>query len=173
MSETQSCRERLSLYCAGNGLDLGFGGDAILLSAITVDRELADPLRAKVSHSDPTHLVGDVSDLRWFKDNVMDYVFSSHVLEDFQDTSTLLAEWLRVLRPGGNLVLFLPDQAAYEAHCAKHHTLPNQAHIHSNFSLEFVLKALSSIGVDSNCVVYSKWPVENNPYSFDLVIRKP
>lgn len=173
MSETQFCRERLVCYCTGNGIDAGFGGDPISLSAICIDRAPNDPMRAVIDDPAPTHLIGDVKSLHWFADGVLDYVFSSHCLEDFKDTQTVMQEWLRVLKPGGYLVLYLPDQAAYEAHCLKHGTLPNQAHIHSDFSLQFMIKTLLAAGIQDSCIVHALWPVPNSPYSFDLVVRKP
>lgn len=172
MSETNSCRERLAPYCVGNGLDVGAGGSAILKTAICVDRAEEDGRRAHVG-SDPTHLVGDAADLYWFRDSVLDYVFSSHVLEDFEDTAIVLKEWLRVLKPGGHLVLFLPDQQTYVADCAKNGGLPNQAHKHADFGLDFVKRCLASIGYTKECVVYEEWPFIGNPYSFAIVVKKP
>lgn len=173
MSETSACRSRLIPYCLGNGLDLGFGGDPISSTAICIDRGPNHHLRAVDPNATPTHIVGDVTSLYWFADGVLDFVFSSHCLEDFQDTKTILMEWLRVIKPGGYLVLYLPDQTAYEAHCFKHGTLPNQAHIHAHFSLFFVVEILHNIGIKNTDIVHSLWPVPNNPYSFDLVIKKP
>lgn len=46
-----------------------------------------------------------------FGDNVYDYVFSSHVLEHFakEETFSTLKEWVRVLKPGGEIWLILPN----------------------------------------------------------------
>ena len=46
-----------------------------------------------------------------FANNSFDLVFSSHVLEHFDRNSTkdVLGEWLRVLKPDGELILVLPD----------------------------------------------------------------
>lgn len=167
MSETATCRERLAPFCAGNGLDIGAGGDPIVPWAICLDRAEADGRRAHVGTS-PTQLVGDAACLRWFRDGELDFVYSSHCLEDFKDTAAVLREWQRVLRHGGRLVLFLPDQAAYLADCAAKGTLPNQAHIHAEFSLAFVKARLPS-GLR---VIHEQWPVPNNPYSFDLVCER-
>lgn len=169
--ETSSCRARLAPFCRGNGLDIGAGGDAICPRAICLDRDEGDKRRTHVGQ-DQTHLVGDAANLFWFKDGVLDYVYSSHCLEDFLDTAAVMKEWLRVIRPGGNLVLFLPDQAAYEADCAKHGGLPNQAHIHKCFSLSYVKACLATLGYNEQDIAHQLFPVPNNPYSFDLVIRK-
>lgn len=171
MSETDTCRSVLANFCVGNGVDLGFGGSPINETAICVDRAETDA-RAHCGAS-PTHLVGDIANLTWFRDNTLDYVYSSHALEDFQETALVLSEWMRVLKGGGKLVLFLPDQAAYEGHCAAAGTFPNQAHVHKDFSLEFVRKRLFEIGITQHNILFESWPFPGNPYSFAIVVRKP
>ena len=55
--------------------------------------------------------VGDCSDLRRFEDGSFDVVFASNLLEhlDRDLASRLLAESMRVLRPGGRLILMQPN----------------------------------------------------------------
>lgn len=168
MSETSTCRSKLSPFCVGTGVDLGFGGDAIVPTAITVDRAENDPRRSKHPNPAPTTCVADVAHLGFFGEGLMDYVFSSHCLEDFQDTAEVLKEWVRLLKPGGNLVLFLPDQPTYAKHCADNGLPPNKAHVHADFSLEFV-KARLPEGME---VIYEEWPFDGNPYSFALIAKK-
>jgi ubiquinone/menaquinone biosynthesis C-methylase UbiE len=43
-----------------------------------------------------------------FKDNTLDYVLSSHVIEHFVDPINTLNEWMRVLKPGGLIFLCVP-----------------------------------------------------------------
>lgn len=74
--ETSKCRERMQRYCVVYGLDVGFGGDPIVPSAITVD--LPKPY-TNVGGS-PLNLGGDARNFFWFRDNFLDYVFSSHLL---------------------------------------------------------------------------------------------
>src|SRR4030081_512897 len=81
-SETSKCRPRLASYCQGYGLDIGPGGDPITNHAIRVDLEL--PYSSVGQH--PVQLGGDASELIWFRDKIFDFVYSSHVLEDFIDT---------------------------------------------------------------------------------------
>lgn len=171
MSETATARARLERYCVGNGVDVGAGGDPIVPWAVCIDRQEDDGRRAHVGQH-PTHLKGDATNLYWFKDESLDFLFSSHCLEDFLDTAEILKEWLRVIRPLGYLVLFLPDQPKYAAFCAERNALPNQAHKHADFSLAFVRKRLEEIGYGPDTVAHEMWPVPNNPYSFDLVIQK-
>src|SRR4051812_48311599 len=95
--ETSKCRGRLAKYCEGYGLDLGFGGDPITLSAIRMD--MVQPYTNVGDF--PVQLGGKAENLYWFKDDALDYVFSSHLLEDFLDTESVLREWIRVLKRGG------------------------------------------------------------------------
>lgn len=45
-----------------------------------------------------------------FHDNSLDYVVSSHVLEHVANPVAALAEWYRVLRPGGTIYMVVPDR---------------------------------------------------------------
>jgi len=174
-NEVDTCRDRLAPYCIGYGLDLGFGGARpIVPHAICIDREIAHPARANFPGDNyPTHLVGNVAKLRWFMYGSMDFIFSSHVLEDFLDTKSVLIEWFQVLRPGGNMVLFLPDQPTYEKRCFEANVRPNPAHKHKDFGLEYMLRCLDEIRIGREHVIHSLFPVPGNQYSFDLVVRKP
>jgi SAM-dependent methyltransferase len=84
-------------YCIGKGLDIGFGGDLILLDAQGWDFE----------HGDAQYLKG-------LKDESFDYVYSSHTLEHVFDVVTTLKNWYRVLRPNGYLILYIPHRDLYE-----------------------------------------------------------
>lgn len=162
--ETTKCRERLAKYCSGYGLDLGFGGDPISLSALRMDMETP---YTKVGNF-PVQLGGNAEQLYWFKDEVLDYVFSSHLLEDFVDTEAVLREWLRVLKPGGRLILFCPDEQLFRQHCKATGQAYNAAHIHEFFSLAYIKGLLHTIGTAR--VLYEKNPIDI--YSWDLVCEK-
>lgn len=58
-------------------------------------------------------VVGDAGDLSLFADNSLDAVFSSHVLEHMPDMGQALAEWGRVIKPGGYLCLYVPSANLY------------------------------------------------------------
>lgn len=141
-SETSKCRDRLAPFCVGYGLDIGFGGDPITESAIRVDQ----PTPYARTGSCPVQLGGDATKLKWFQDGVLDYIYSSHLLEDFDDTQTVLKEWLRVLKPRGRLIIFCPDEPAYREHCRKTGQTYNVHHKHADFSLEKVKTCLAGLG---------------------------
>ena len=163
-SETSKCRARLAPFCVGYGLDLGFGGDPIREQSIRVDA----PQPYAYTGNASVQLGGDATNLYWFQDGVLDYVYSSHLLEDFPDTETVLREWLRVLRPGGNLVIFCPDEQIYLAHCKRTGQTYNENHRHADFSLPKVRDILRRIGgvkfIHENPLV--------DTYSWELVAQK-
>lgn len=163
-SETARCRIRLKKYCIGNGLDLGYGGDPIIPEAITVD--LPQPYRNTCDA--PLNLKGDARDLYWFKDESLDYVFSSHLLEDFPDTETVLKEWLRVLKKGGYLILYCPDEQLYRQHCKKTNQPYNKNHKIKDFSLAYILNFIKKI---ANIEIVHSNPLCED-YSFEIVIKK-
>ena len=166
--ETVKCRKHLAKYCEGIGLDIGFGGEPIVQSAICFDRATSDVRRAIHKNPGPTHLIGDAAlGLRWFVDDQLDYVYSSHVLEDFEDTTKVLVEWLRVVRPGGLLIINCPDEQAYRKAAGD---ARNRAHAHTDFSLAFVKAILDNIGKTK--VVFERFPVAEDSFSFYLVAEK-
>lgn len=63
-SETSKCRSRLSPFCKGYGVDLGFGGDPINDTCIRIDMAIpyANTGLSKVQ------LGGDAQNLHWFRD---------------------------------------------------------------------------------------------------------
>src|SRR5437588_4080679 len=151
-SETSKCRERLGPYCIGYGLDIGFGGDPITDGAIRVD--FATPYAMTGSYS--VQLGGDAGKLVWFADNALDFIYSSHLLEDFEDTKGVLTEWLRVLKPGGRLIIFCPDEQAYRRHCAATAQAYNNHHIHPDLSLakvQSILRAIAGTSEIHSCLL--------------------
>jgi predicted SAM-dependent methyltransferase len=163
-SETSKCRSRLEFYCQGYGIDLGPGGDPITPSAIRVD--LPEPY--STAGALPVQLGGDARNLRWFTDHSLDYVYSSHLLEDFSDIEPVLFEWIRVLKPGANLVLYCPDQVIYEEHCRATGQQPNLEHKDPHFNIDTVKRALDKIGRTRN--IHEKPLVDI--YSWELVAQK-
>jgi len=168
-SETDKCRNRIAKYCEGMGLDLGFGGDVVVPWAITLD--LPKPY-TKVGNS-PQNLRGDARDLYWFRDGVFDFVFSSHLFEDFspEEMPFVLIEWLRVIKPGGFLILFLPDEQRYRASCESKQRPRNESHKVENFSLHWFLENI----FPKTIRLYTLEVVESynvyNDYCFGIVIK--
>lgn len=172
VSETSLARSFVARWCQGNGVDCGAGGDAIRPEAIAIDRHLWEPGSADFGKS-PIHLRGDAFNLHWFRDGVLDYVYSSHAIEDADDTCAVLREWLRVLKRGGYLVICAPDQQAYLKFSTEIDDTPNGAHKHANFGLHYLLDCCAKIGITPADIAHHEYHVIYSPYSFELVIRKP
>ena len=102
-SESSLCRGRLQQYLGGRIADLGHGGHKVHPEAIGVD----------FFKFDACDWIGDVRDLWFLEDQSFDSVYSSHCLEDLWHPHQALAEWTRILRPGGHLSLFLPLRDFY------------------------------------------------------------
>lgn len=136
MSGTSECRHLTLSYCVGNGIDIGSGGDPVVSSAIQVD--LVESAFENYGHvfsaTVPIQWRGDGRNLP-FKDEVLDYVYSSHLLEDFLDWTPLLTEWIRVLKPGGNLVIIVPDKFMFNE-CIRLHGGGNASHKHESYEGE-------------------------------------
>lgn len=114
MSETAVCRHLTAPLCQGNGCDIGSGGDPVVPWAIQIDLPDEEFIRYGHAHdvTVPIQYRGDARSLP-FKDATLDFVYSSHLIEDFDDWPVVLEEFCRVLKPGGNLVLMVPDHKLF------------------------------------------------------------
>jgi ADP-heptose:LPS heptosyltransferase/predicted SAM-dependent methyltransferase len=99
-------------YTRGRGLDLGCGAYKVWPHAIGVDN-YSDTVLFKVAMK--PDVVSSVTKLDVFGSASMDWVYSSHVLEhvEFEQVPDTLREWMRVLKPSGYLILYLPDEDEY------------------------------------------------------------
>lgn len=159
-------------YLKGDGLDIGFGGYAVIPTAITID--LPHPYQKTDSHVQNLH--GDATNLYWFKDSVLDYIFSSHCLEDFIDTRAVLAEWLRVIKPNGIIALLLPDQVRFEKEALLvFGRKVNLAHKHPDFSIikvRNILKELKITIIKEYEFYNMDGFVKDREYNFGVIGRK-
>lgn len=131
-SETEKYRSLTIPFCQGNGIDIGSGGDPVVPWAIQV--ELSDKTYARYNSNQsprgPLQYRDDNAFVNLpFKDGTLDFVYSSHLLEDFFEWSPLLIEWKRVLKPGGFLVILIPDRTLWQE-ALRRGQPPNDAHRH-------------------------------------------
>lgn len=148
-----------------NGLDIGSGGAPIIPQAISMNFVTGH-------FTDNVQLRGNAKNLEWFKDGCLDYVFSSHCFEDFlpEEKTSVFREWVRVLKKGGKLLLYLPDEQTYRNYCALVGSQRNLDHTDSTFSLN-TLRRL----VQDNCkdIVKEVYTIEHHAtYSFFVVYEK-
>lgn len=101
MNETSKTRRLWSAQehaiLSGNGIDIGCGPDPVTPSVQRFD--LAD--------GDANHITRHIK-------TQFDFVYSSHCLEHMLDPRAALAEWWRLVRPGGHLFFIVPDEDLYE-----------------------------------------------------------
>jgi len=93
-------------YFVGQGIDIGAGQDCL-----GQYRSLF-PLMQSCRGWDLED--GDAQALAGIPDESLDFAHSSHCLEHLHDPVTAIHHWLRVLRPGGHLVVIVPDEDLYE-----------------------------------------------------------
>lgn len=103
-SETEKIRDLVRKYCIGSGIDIGARHDKILPEALSVDIEDVYDVDRVLDASKPLP----------FRDCEFAYVYSSHCLEHIQDTKTTLIEWVRILKYGGYIILYLPHKDLYK-----------------------------------------------------------
>ncbi len=93
-------------YFVGRGLDVGGGIDTLALF------QEFFPLASCISRYDLEN--GDAQLLKNVDDGAFDFLYSSHCLEHMRDAREALANWLRVVKSGGHLVIQVPDEDLYE-----------------------------------------------------------
>lgn len=85
-----------------NGIDVGCGTARADDMIISIDQQPD----YRYAHA---QLVWDCSNLDLFSDNKLDFIFSSHVLEDFEDIPKVFYNWWQKIKPNGMMLLLLPD----------------------------------------------------------------
>jgi SAM-dependent methyltransferase len=99
----ESSKTRLHLAPAeqallrGRVLDIGAGDDPVTPAAVVFD----------LSQGDANHITA-------FEPASFDSVYSSHCLEHMHDPVASLQNWWSLVRPGGHLILVVPDEDLYE-----------------------------------------------------------
>lgn len=129
-SETAKYRELTARYCTGCGVDIASHGDPVVPWAINF--ELPAPEYATYNDNNrplgPIQISGNARVLPFNSDS-LDFVYSSHLLEDFEDWAPLVQEWYRTLKPGGYMVILIPDETLWKAAIAAGQP-DNPAHKH-------------------------------------------
>lgn len=96
----------ISKYFVGSGIDVGCGADPLLQY-----KEMF-PLITSMRSWDVAD--GDAQYLETITDETYDFLHASHSLEHMQDPRIALTNWIGVIKPGGYLILTVPDEDLYE-----------------------------------------------------------
>ncbi len=122
MSETAKHRHIVGFYVGGNGIDIGSAGDPVCDWAIQIELSQQSYRNYNLSRAQARlhfHADDAVTNLP-FKDGTLDFLHSSHLLEDFADWQPILDEWSRVLKPGGFMIVSVPDHVRFRAYVQRH-----------------------------------------------------
>lgn len=160
-NESQKVKYDIVQYTRGKVLDLGCGPWKAFPHFIGVDAkeewEDTGPWRPDI--------IDDCQKLSLFAKESIDAVYSSHLLEHFDDTEAVLKEWWRVIKVGGYLVLYLPHKDFYPN---IGHEDANKSHKH-DFLPEDIIKSMGFAGWD---LLVNEDRNKGNEYSFLQVYQK-
>lgn len=100
-------------FLKGHGIDVGCGTNRLSKDIVSIDQ---NPDK-KYAHADIVHNCHDLNCKYFtfreyvytFDSNSLDFIFSSHCLEDFEDIPIVYMNWWRKLKPNGFMILLLPD----------------------------------------------------------------
>ncbi|MBC8282964.1 MAG: class I SAM-dependent methyltransferase [Nitrospinae bacterium] len=99
-SKTEKIRgpEFRNKYFSGKVLDIGCGDNLVVPNAVPFDHEQGDAQEI----------------LNYLEPNTFDCVHSSHSLEHMSDVPKALQQWWQLVKPGGSMVIVVPDEDMYE-----------------------------------------------------------
>ncbi len=110
-SESSKILWDLPQFTRGFGYDIGCGSAKAYAHMIGIDNGKDTAMFG--IQMEPDLKVPDACDLSILADGKADFVYSSHLLEHLEDYKKALGEWWRLLKVGGNLVLYLPHKDFY------------------------------------------------------------
>lgn len=151
--ETSKIRALVLPHLVGKGIDIGCQRDPITPDCVAFDKNPTP---------ETTH-TGDARKLP-FHDAEFDFVWSSHCLEDIPDTEAALVEWLRVLKPGGVIALYVPHPELYHG--------GNADHVHPGWRPEQLAEYLTKLGCSIVSAVTHDLPGPTHPAHSSLVIAR-
>lgn len=133
-SETEKYRHLTVPYLKGCGLDVASQGNGVVPWAWQLDLPEAEfaHYSSGATPATPIQLRGYAEDLSIIASGSLDWLYASHLLEDFLDWTPVLCEWVRVIRPGGHLVILVPDRHLWAEAIARGQP-PNCSHRHESW----------------------------------------
>lgn len=184
MAETSKLKARwirdglYDQFIQGHGIDIGVG------RIDTYDG--ADPIALEncVHHDKDTC---DAHTMDVFEDNTFDYVYASHIIEHLEDPFTAVANWIRICKPGGYVIIYAPHRDLYECQKSlpsrwnadhKVFLLPNKTELPFTLSLEAIIKSVLGKNVLCWCRAADEGYVREGDahpggeYSIEAVILK-
>ena len=162
--ESSKIRWELPQYTRGKVLDIGCGQSKAYPHFVGVDNCIDNKLFG--SQVEPDVKIDSADDLSQWKDESHDAVYSSHLLEHMADPVKALREWWRVIKFGGHLCLYLPDESLYPK-IGEFGANPDHKH---NLNQSKVIDWMREVG--SWELLRNELRSQDSEYSFFQVFRK-
>jgi len=158
------------------GIEIGSGQDPLIDNVVSIDL----PRPYTKCGNRPIIIRSDGRNLSLFADDYFDFLYSSHLFEDFDSSENLkiLQEWVRIIKPGGLLVLLLPDQKRYEKYCFQHKMQPNPHHKIADFGVDYVMQLIEKVNYSFPKRIIEVLTIEKfyeyfeEDYNFLIILRK-
>ncbi|MDR2614334.1 MAG: class I SAM-dependent methyltransferase, partial [Candidatus Accumulibacter sp.] len=87
----------MNIIANGEGIDIGCSVNPISASAVGFDME-----------------DGDANEITKYVNRPFDWVYSAHCLEHMYDPYKTLPEWWKLVKSGGYMIIYVPDEDLYE-----------------------------------------------------------
>lgn len=159
-SEAEKIRPLVKQYCGPITLDVGCAHDKITLEAIGVDHREHEVVGFRIyDPEDAVHLSKFMPDL----EGECDAVFSAHYLGLIKEDFKALRDWVKFLKIGGYMILYLPD---YE-----HFNVENQPGTVSKYTYKSFLPWFRS-HLKNMVVTHSGQDLGEDKYSFYVIARR-
>jgi SAM-dependent methyltransferase len=113
VNETTCMLPHTAPWCVGDGVDFGCNVDPHPAARTLVDGDKVVHQRFRATHEVHIRNIDNGFDDWIQQKRQYDFVYSSHLLEHLREPHAFLRTCLRILRPGGHLVLVLPCEDFY------------------------------------------------------------
>lgn len=167
--ESSKVKYEIVQYTRGTGLDIGCGPHKAFPHFIGVDSKKDTALFG--IQMAPDNVVEDASSLPQVPDGRLDFVYSSHLLEHIEDYQAALAEWWRILKDGGHLVLYLPHRDLYP-NIGQPGANIDHKHDFAPADIELAMEQVAAASFTGWDLVVNEVRGERDEYSFLQVYRK-
>lgn len=164
----------VSQYFIGHGVDVGCGTNRVSPDILSIDQQPDD----RYANADVVH---DCKDLDipepkefdgytyTFEDNSLDFIFSSHCLEDFENIPEVFMTWWRKIKPNGLMILLLPDMEG--GRYPKVGDLGGNPSHKTNVGKDYMMKMFESLEIKHDVIQCDTLP-HNETCTIDFVLKK-
>lgn len=173
--ETFKTRWRAVPWTAGKGLDLGCGAEKLFETQFVTGIDNGHD-QENFGLNVTANVFGDARELP-FSAGTQDYVFSSFLLQYFHytDVPAILRDWMRVLKVGACMVLYLPDEDQYPKCAEPERGIAAEPQFHPaqkwNVSYNRLVEALVKSGTNFDLCHFEQC-AQHDEYALFFVIRK-